>query len=64
MSAVRNVLQQRHPRTVSPLLWFRCCRCNRLTYAEIIANECDVCVKAAVAVWAWAGHVAGEMSGS
>lgn len=64
MGAVRNVLQQRRPRTVSPLMWWRCLRCNRLTYAEVMGLECDPCVKAARVLWPWVGCVEGEVSGS
>lgn len=64
MTAVRNVLQQRRPRAINPLLWFRCIRCNRLSYAEKIARECDPCIIAARGMWPRLGAVAGEMSGA
>jgi hypothetical protein len=59
---IRPVLQLRQ-RTVSRMQWFRCLRCARLTYAPVIALECDPCVKAAREVWPWSGSVTGEMSG-
>lgn len=57
------VLRQRRPRTVSRMIWFRCTRCNHLTYAEGIRTECFGCAMAAEAVWPGLGPIQGQASG-
>ena len=62
--SVRPVLQQRRPRATGRMIWARCRRCTRLTYAPTIARECDQCVAAAEKAWPGIGAVDGEVSGS
>lgn len=56
------VLRQRRPRSRSSMQWWRCARCNRLTYGPVMRTECELCTEAAERVYGL-GPVCGEASG-
>lgn len=60
--APRKPVTQHRIRTVSGMQWWRCQRCNRLCYSQVMGAECAVCTDAAEMVFGL-GPVVGEISG-